>query len=263
MAATDLTARACLHCLPRPAAQALGAMLAADAFSRQLSDLEQLAVILAAVVHDVGHPGVNNDFLIRTQSEVCAWVVQGACTGHQQLGEATSYRSLCHRLITRRLFRTAPGAQAAVAYNDQSINENMHAAAGFKLLAKKENNFLCGCAGAALGSAAPGWRGGAASTRLQCVGRGASRLASRGCGWCAGHDGRLHPVWEWCMAGHRASATRCALHSPPPQPPARSLPADDFRAVRRLVIRIILATDMARHHECVTTRAAAAAWVGV
>lgn len=111
--------------------QALGAMLAADDFASHLSDLEQLAVIVAAAIHDVGHPGVNNDFLIRTQSE------------------------------------------AAVAYNDQSINENMHAAAGFKLLAKKENNFL-------------------------------SRL-----------------------------------------------PGEDFRAVRRLVIRIILSTDMARHHDSV------------
>lgn len=29
------------------------------------------------------------------------------------------------------------------------------------------------------------------------------------------------------------------------------LSEEDFRCVRRLVIRIILSTDMARHHECV------------
>lgn len=60
------------NALPGPCAapQALGAMLAADDFASHLSDLEQLAVIVAAVIHDVGHPGVNNDFLIRTQSEV-------------------------------------------------------------------------------------------------------------------------------------------------------------------------------------------------
>jgi len=55
---------------PAPHLQALGAMLAVDEFAAHLSDLEQLAVILAACLHDVGHPGVSNDFLIRTQSEV-------------------------------------------------------------------------------------------------------------------------------------------------------------------------------------------------
>jgi hypothetical protein len=50
--------------------QALGAILAQDDFARQLSDLEQLAAIIAAAMHDVGHPGINNDFLIRTHSEV-------------------------------------------------------------------------------------------------------------------------------------------------------------------------------------------------
>jgi hypothetical protein len=61
--------------------QALGAILAQDDFARQLSDLEQLAAIIAAAMHDVGHPGVNNDFLIRTHSEVSGgcWGDPGGC----------------------------------------------------------------------------------------------------------------------------------------------------------------------------------------
>ena len=37
--------------------QSVGALLATDGFSDQLTDLELLAVILASIVHDVGHPG--------------------------------------------------------------------------------------------------------------------------------------------------------------------------------------------------------------
>lgn len=68
----------------------------------ELSDLEALALIVAAAVHDLGHPGVNNDFLVRTRAE------------------------------------------AALQYNDQSINEHMHLAAAFRLLLRQGNNFLEG-----------------------------------------------------------------------------------------------------------------------
>ena len=37
--------------------QALAAILASDGIARQLSDLELLALLVAAVVHDLGHPG--------------------------------------------------------------------------------------------------------------------------------------------------------------------------------------------------------------
>lgn len=49
--------------------QALGSMMAADQWASALEDWERLAIIIGAAVHDLGHPGVNNDFHVRTNSE--------------------------------------------------------------------------------------------------------------------------------------------------------------------------------------------------
>lgn len=40
-------------------------------------------------------------------------------------------------------FLVRTSSEAALQYNDQSINENMHLAAAFKVLRRQENNFLC------------------------------------------------------------------------------------------------------------------------
>jgi hypothetical protein len=48
--------------------QALGAMMALDAWGGALTDWEAVTVVVAAAVHDLGHPGVNNDFHRRTGS---------------------------------------------------------------------------------------------------------------------------------------------------------------------------------------------------
>ena len=37
--------------------QSLGALLVPDGLAGQLTDLEMLSIIIAASVHDVGHPG--------------------------------------------------------------------------------------------------------------------------------------------------------------------------------------------------------------
>lgn len=49
--------------------QALVAILYQDALYTKFSDLELLALIISAIVHDVCHPGFSNPFLTKTQDE--------------------------------------------------------------------------------------------------------------------------------------------------------------------------------------------------
>lgn len=49
--------------------QGVGCMMAADSWAGALEDWEALALVIGAAVHDLGHPGVNNDFHKRTNSE--------------------------------------------------------------------------------------------------------------------------------------------------------------------------------------------------
>lgn len=48
--------------------QALGSMMLADAWIEAFKDWEVLALVTAAAVHDLAHPGVNNDFHLRSNS---------------------------------------------------------------------------------------------------------------------------------------------------------------------------------------------------
>mmetsp|Transcript_1543 Transcript_1543/g.4465 ORF Transcript_1543/g.4465 Transcript_1543/m.4465 type:complete len:82 (+) Transcript_1543:932-1177(+) len=45
--------------------QSLAALLSEAETCAELSPIERLAVLVAAVAHDLGHPGVNNDFLVK------------------------------------------------------------------------------------------------------------------------------------------------------------------------------------------------------
>ncbi|CAD7703794.1 unnamed protein product [Ostreobium quekettii] len=82
--------------------QALGVILARDNLKSRFTDLELLAMLLAAVVHDVAHPGVTNEFHINTRSPV------------------------------------------AIMYNDVSVNENFHASKAFKLMQGNDYHALDG-----------------------------------------------------------------------------------------------------------------------
>jgi calcium/calmodulin-dependent 3',5'-cyclic nucleotide phosphodiesterase len=44
-------------------------MLAADRMDEHLTPIELMCIIIACCIHDVGHYGVNNDFLVKTANE--------------------------------------------------------------------------------------------------------------------------------------------------------------------------------------------------
>nr|KAF6400201.1 hypothetical protein HJG63_000131 [Rousettus aegyptiacus] len=78
--------------------QSTHVLLATPALNAVFTDLEILAALFAAAIHDVDHPGVSNQFLINTTP---AW---------------------------------ATDSELALMYNDESVLENHHLAVGFKLL---------------------------------------------------------------------------------------------------------------------------------
>ncbi|KAH7616330.1 putative 3',5'-cyclic phosphodiesterase pde-4 [Nannochloris sp. 'desiccata'] len=75
--------------------QALGAMMAADQWASALEDWERLAIIIGAAVHDLGHPGVNNDFHVRTNSEAAqAYSTLGSINENNHAALASSLLDL-------------------------------------------------------------------------------------------------------------------------------------------------------------------------
>ena len=57
--------------LGHPAACILSSVSVARVSQNVMTDMETFAVIFAAAVHDVDHPGVSNQFLVQTGGPTC------------------------------------------------------------------------------------------------------------------------------------------------------------------------------------------------
>jgi cAMP-specific phosphodiesterase 4 len=73
------------------------------------TELEQLAAIFAAAMHDVDHPGFTNQYLVNSSLSL---------------------------LVTIRVH--IAGSELAIMYNDESVLEQHHLAVAFKLLQDKD-----------------------------------------------------------------------------------------------------------------------------
>lgn len=72
--------------------QTLGCFLANDQFAQKLTDLEIASMIFATCIHDVGHPGVSNDFLINTRNETA--LVYNDVSVNENMHLATAFKIL-------------------------------------------------------------------------------------------------------------------------------------------------------------------------
>eukprot|EP00727_Mastigamoeba_balamuthi_P009211 m51a1_g4912 hypothetical protein (237) ;mRNA; f:197064-199985 len=139
----------------------------------QLCSLEKLALVLACIVHDLGHPGRTNGFLVESGSEL------------------------------------------ALRYNDTSVLENYHLAAAWGAVAMDPLLPLCRCLPMVL--RAVDW------TNTLMV-REAHRLIE---------------IWDPLKRHHE-----CQLLG--------GVDAATYRLLRRLVIALVLATEMAHHFQIVS-----------
>ncbi|KAL0612549.1 cAMP-specific 3',5'-cyclic phosphodiesterase 4A [Plecturocebus cupreus] len=122
--------------------QSTHVLLATPALDAVFTDLEILAALYAAAIHDVDHPGVSNQFLINTSE----WPSPGAGLAELEAGLARLEAGLT-RLeaglagleaglagLEAGLAELGRDSELALMYNDESVLENHHLAVGFKLL---------------------------------------------------------------------------------------------------------------------------------
>lgn len=182
------TARAvCMRAAHQPAAcryvRSCSARAARCAAPPQVCDAGTLAALLSAVVHDVGHKGLNNDFLIRSGDELAVRArARRAGGAHKRL----HVQATCTRA-------PPPFPPPQLLYNDASPMENHHLAATFQLLAQDQYNFLAR-APVRVGAGLRGVCGSAQQWRVRLCG--------------AGRAGRAHAPPRCCRRRARSSASR-------------------------------------------------------
>lgn len=111
------------------------------------TDLEILAAIFAAAIHDVDHPGVSNQFLINTSKSAPVFSLQllQIQGGSRRNPPGPVFPGLCDLDSSSRgsisglisplsLSLSGLDSELALMYNDESVLENHHLAVGFKLL---------------------------------------------------------------------------------------------------------------------------------